>query len=163
MHAALGGAWRRRWFDDIRLLIAREPIDWDAVTSRATQWRVRRLVGVALARAAAYGDADVPEMVLDALLEGWPSKEHIARLDRLRPPTQAARESSFARVWPHVARDRWQDVVRAISWRIDRRTHNGLRGYWYGRDLPIEMMPSGGSSGRSRYLAKVESGAMECS
>ena len=161
MHAALGGAWRRRWFDDIRLTIARERIDWGAAISRARQWRVRRLVGVALARAATYGDADVPEVALDALLAGWPSKEHIARLDRLRSPTQASRESSFARVWPHVTRDRWQDVVRAIGWRIDRRARNGLRGYRYGRDQPIEMMPSGGCSGRSRYLAMVESGAME--
>lgn len=161
MHAALGGAWRRRWFDDIRLIIAREQIDWDAATARATQWRVRRLVGVALTRAATYGDAHVPEDVLDALLAGWPSREHIARVDRLWPPTQALRESSFARVWPHVARDRWRDVARAVSWRIDRRAGNGLRGYRHDRNLPIEMTPSGGSVGRSRYLAMVDSGAME--
>lgn len=160
-HAAIGGAWRRRWFDDIRLIIAQEQVDWDAVVSRATQWRVRRLAGVALARAAAYGDAEVPGRVLNALLPGWASKELIARVDRRWPPTKATRESSFARVWPHVTRDRWRDVGRAIGWRIDRRAHNGLHGHRRDRRLPIEMMRSGGASGRSRYFAMVETGVLE--
>jgi hypothetical protein len=48
LHAALGGAWRLRWLNDLNLVITHESIDWSAVLFRARQWRASHLLGVAL-------------------------------------------------------------------------------------------------------------------
>lgn len=161
LHAALGGAWQRRWFEDMRAVIAAHDVDWSAVVARAADWRVRRLVGVALARAKHFGRAEVPDDVLMALLRSAGSRRSIAWFDRVFTPLRATHDWSPARLWPHLLRDDWRAMTRAAGWRIERRLRNGPSGFWRGRTMPHEMIPSGGDAGRARYLRLVSTGALD--
>lgn len=159
LHAALGGAWQPRWFADVAAVVAAEDVDWDAVVARARTWRVARLVGVALYRACTGGGADVPSAILSALLPPPLTPAVVTRLDRWWPTTGATRDCSVARLWPHLVRDDWRAVGRAAAWRVERRLRNGPRGFWHGRAMPHETVPTGGDAARSRFLASVRTGA----
>jgi hypothetical protein len=82
-------------------------------------------------------------------------------LDRMWSPVTATRSWAPPRLWPQFVRDSWLDTTRAVSWRIRRRAGNGLRGFGYGREHPEMMTPSGGASGRERYLRLVERGELD--
>jgi len=160
MHAALGGAWQARWFSDIQAFTRAHDIDWADVVERAKSWRVGRLVGVALLRAATLGDATVPADVIRRLLACPLARTLVVGIDRMWPPTAASHDWSPARLWPHLLRDSALDTVRAAAWRIERRTRNGVRGFWHGRTMPHEMVPSGTDATRQRYFELVAAGAL---
>lgn len=161
LHAGLGGAWQRKWFDDMRLLAEHEDVDWAAVVARARRWRVTRLVGVALTRAVHLADANIPADVLRALLPPPLTPRVVGSLDRVLPPKSARHEGSPARLWPNVTRDRWPDVARAGAWRLRRRARGGLVRSADAARIPEMLRPSGGPGGRERYLRLVESGRFD--
>lgn len=159
LHAALGGAWQRQWFHDVRALSAAEPVVWQDVVARAKDWKASRLVGVALQRARTLAGADVPAAAVNALLGRLLTPSVISLLDRRWPPLDAERDWSPARLWPHLVRDTWRDGMRAAAWRIERRVRNGPAGFWHGRTLPREMEPTGGPGACEAFLRQVEIGA----
>jgi hypothetical protein len=161
LHAALGGAWRLRWLNDLKLLIAHEVVDWASVQARADQWRARRLLGVTLMRSARLLNADVPDDVITGLLGSRLYRSTAEALDRLWPPVTAMHGTAPGRLWPQFVRDSWPDALRAAAWRVRRRASNGLRGFWHGREHPEMMSPSGGDRERERYLRLVERGELD--
>jgi hypothetical protein len=67
LHAALGGADRLSWFEDVRRSIAVEAPPWDEVIERARGWGAGASVAVTLRRARASLGAEVPDRVLREL------------------------------------------------------------------------------------------------
>ena len=161
VHAALGGAWRLRWLNDLKLVIAHEPVDWHAVVERARQWRARHLLAIALMRSQRLLHADVPGHVLADLLATPGARALVRTVDRVWSPVAATHALAPARLWPQFVRDTWADALRAAAWRVRRRAGNGLRGFWHDRERPEAMDPSGGDDGRGRYLGLVERGDLD--
>jgi hypothetical protein len=161
LHAALGGACRLRWLNDLKLVIDHEAVDWGSVLARCCEWRASRLLGVTLARSARLLGSDVPDDVLTELMGSRLYRSTTEMLDRMSSPMTATRSWAPARLWPQFVRESWQDTLRAVGWRVRRRAANGLRGFWHERERPEMMTPSGGHHGRERYLRLVEGGQFD--
>jgi hypothetical protein len=90
-HAGVGLVWQ--W--DIALLLARygAAMDWDAVTSEAARWRVRRAVGFGLATVAGTFGIEVPDHAMRSLA-GRGAGRRVARwlADDARRPLRARLE-----------------------------------------------------------------------
>jgi len=158
MHAALGGAWQRRWFADIAAIVGCHDIDWNAVVARARDWGVARLTGVALDRSRRIGRANVPSAVVAALLSRPLTPAVVGRLDRWWPPQASNHEWSPARLWTHLLRDDVGGIAHAVRWRATRRLRGGVRGFAHGRTMPLEMEPTGGDEAKERFLNAVHAG-----
>jgi Uncharacterised nucleotidyltransferase len=159
LHAALGGAWRLRWLNDLNLVITHEPVDWDAVLFRAHQWRAGHLLGVALLRSARLLNAAVPDDVIIDLLGSRAHRDAIDALDRRWSPVSAA--PAPARLWPQFVREAWSDSLRTVAWRARRRAVNRLGAVTQRRGRPVMTTPSGGDHGRARYVRLVERGELD--
>jgi hypothetical protein len=164
LHAALGGADRLSWFEDVRRAIAIESPPWDEVIERARSWGAGASVAVTLRRARAALRAEVPEW---ALRELDPSALHRAagRWVELRWPVDRPHtERGPVSLWARLIRDRAGATARTTMHRLLQPVSGayhrltGEPGGERGSPSGAVFQPGGTLMEQRRYMDRVTSG-----
>lgn len=86
LHSSLAGGNRLCWLKDIAQLIEHTSVNWEAVVSRASQWRASIAVGVSVQRSAGAFQVAVPAEAMEMLISS-PSWRAASRVvDYCFPP-----------------------------------------------------------------------------
>lgn len=154
LHAAVSGGHRLVWLVDVRQVVAAAPIDWDVVVTRARAWRIGLPVAAMLARSAATVGAAVPEVVVDALVPDT-QRPLVRRLARWTPSGHLPGGGSIDRAVTRSLRAGVPSTLVAVAGATTamlRRTVDPHPHWLDPRDARHVCFPSGGSSGRARYV-----------
>jgi hypothetical protein len=161
LHAALGGADRLAWFADVTRSVAVDAPPWAEVIRRASDWRAGPPVAAVLARARDVVGADVPEAAIHAL-DPSPLRRRLGtELDARWPADGAHSPRAMVALWPQVLRHGTWATAGAALRRVARPIENamlhvfGEPGLDEGERTGAILKPSGGPTGRDRYLRDI--------
>jgi len=164
LHAALGGADRLMWMDDVRRSLLVEAPPWDEVIARARAWRAASAAAVTFRRARLRLGAPVPDDALIALDGSRTRREIGAWIDGRWSEEASHGRRSLAALWPQLVRDgagatartmlhRTAMPVLAVSHRLV-----GEPGLDHGAEVGAVFKESGTAAERRRYLREVVGG-----
>jgi hypothetical protein len=164
LHAALGGADRLSWFEDIRRSIQIEAPPWDRVIERAQGWAAGASVAVTLRRARSALGADVPDRVLRELDRSRVRRSFGTWIERRWPVDRPHTERNPVSLWARLTRDRAGATVRTVAYRIAQpvvgAVHRmaGEPGVEKGAPSGAVFQPAGTSAEQRRYMDAVVAG-----
>lgn len=154
LHAANSGAHKLLYLLDVDRL-ARAVPDWDAVATRARQWRAQAQVGLVLGRARAVMDTPVPPDLARRLGIGWPLRTLMRLTDRSAPVSRVRRDSGLAKFVARAVRPSGPATAAAIA----RNSLLWLAGH-FGRSARQEgARTAADAESLEIYLAAVERAA----
>jgi len=164
LHAALGGADRLSWFEDIRRSIQIESPAWDAVIDRARGWGAGASVAITFRRARRALGAEVPEWVLREL-DGSRFHRSVGLWIEDRWPVERPHtERDPVSMWPRLIRDRSGPTLRTVAYRVAQPTIGALHrlagepGVEKGSPSGAVFQPAGTRIEQRRYMDSVSSG-----
>ena len=164
LHAALGGADRLSWFEDIRRSIMIESPAWDDVIERARSWGAGASVAVTFRRARAALGADVPEWVLRGLDPSALHRPVGTWVERRWPVERPHSERGPVSLWARMIRDRAGATARTVIYRVVQPLSSayhrmtGEPGAEAGSPSLAVFRPGGTMLEQRRYLDRVASG-----
>lgn len=164
VHAALGGADRLSWFDDIRRSILVESPPWDAVIERAGSWGAGASVAVVFRRARTELDADVPEWVLRGLDGSRVRRSLGTWIEGRWPVDRPHSERDPVSLWARLVRDRPGATARTAAYRLAQPISGAMHrmtgepGGEKGSPSGAVFQPAGTLAEQRRYLDAVASG-----
>jgi hypothetical protein len=159
LHAAISGGHQLIWLTDIKLLIDNEDIDWSLVVARARAWHIGLPVAAMLGRAQRTLGAKVPDVAVHALVSR-PQRMLVRSLSSWRPAGHLPGGGSMGRVVARSLRDNLPATTRATwdaAYALLQRFVDSHE-YWLDPDDRRNVLfPSGGQTGRAKYVAAVGS------
>jgi hypothetical protein len=164
LHAALGGADRLSWFEDVRRSIQIEAPPWEDVVARARGWGAGASVAVTLRRARDALGAEVPTWVLRALDPSSSRRVVGEWIERRRPVTRPHTERDAVSLWARLIRDRPGPTVRTVAHRLAQPVSGALHrmtgepGAEKGSPSGAVFQPAGTRVEQRRYMDAVLSG-----
>lgn len=151
VHAVLSPEEKELRYRDIALATRLDSPDWELFAQRATEWRARQSVGLALLRSERMFDAHVPHWLTDALMTGL-----TGRFSRLVVEAEASGRTKLISLWAEVVRDRYVDLCAVLIKRALRWLRNRSRRSYV---VPSVFDPSGDAASRRAYLSYVKTQA----
>jgi len=164
LHAALGGADRLGWFEDVRRSIVFDAASWDEVVERARSWRAGPSVAVTLARARAAIGAEVPDRVLRSLDPSATRRAVGGWIDRRWSTADVHGGRSPAVLWAQLVRDGIGPTARTVGHRVVQPVSGVYRHVAGepridpGSPSAAVFQPAGTEAEQRRYLRAVASG-----
>jgi hypothetical protein len=164
LHAALGGADRLSWLEDIRRSVAVEEPPWDEVVGRGRAWRAGAPVAVSLRRARSLLGAPVPSWVTDGLDRSRVRRWVGERVDRRWDADAVRPRRGPSALWAQVIRDDARAMAAAAALRMMRPIAYGLHrltgepGPDQGSESGAVFKESGSPDERRRFMRAVAAG-----
>jgi hypothetical protein len=164
LHAALGGADRLGWLEDVRRSVAVEAPDWSEVVRRATEWRSGPPVAVTLRRAQQLLGAAVPDDVLRRLDRSAVLRSVGGYLDRRWPAFAPHRRRGIVALWPQLVRHDTRATALTMLERASRPVAVRLRRLAGepapDADVGAVFVASGAEDERRRFMTAVAEGSL---
>jgi hypothetical protein len=164
LHAALGGADRLSWFEDIRRSIQIESPPWDEVIDRACGWGAGASVAVSLRRARRALGAEVPGWALRELDRSSVRRAVGVWIEGRWPVERPHTELDPVSLWARLIRDRTGPTLRTVGYRLAQPLTGafhrmaGEPGVEKGSPSGAVFQPSGTRAEQRRYMDAVLSG-----
>jgi hypothetical protein len=166
LHAALGGADRLGWLEDVRRSIVVEAPSWGEVVTRARGWRAGAPIAVTLRRSRDLLGGPVPGWVLTSL-DRSAIRRHLGEwIDRRTLADQTPKGLDLMGLWPELVRDGAWPTLRAVLARASRPVTGaayrlaGEPGVDRGRGEGAVFKPSGTPRDRRRFMDAVAAGEL---
>jgi hypothetical protein len=164
VHAALGGADRLSWFEDIRRSIQIESPPWDQLVDRASGWGAGASVAVSLRRARRALGAEVPEWALRELDRSSVRRAVGVWIEGRWPVERPHTERDPVSLWARLIRDRAGPTLRTVGYRLAQPVTGALHrmtgepGVEKGSPSGAVFQPAGTRAEQRRYMDAVLSG-----
>jgi hypothetical protein len=164
LHAALGGADRLSWFEDIRRSIQIESPPWDEVIDRACGWGAGASVAVSLRRAHRALGAEVPGWALRELDRSSVRRAVGVWIEGRWPVERPHTERGPVSLWARLIRDRAGPTLRTVGYRLAQPVMGALHrmagepGVEKGSPSGAVFQPAGTRAEQRRYMDAVLSG-----
>lgn len=159
LHAALSGADRLRWLQDLHHVISSEPPDWDEVVHRARRSGVDTAVWIALRRLVVALGTPVPVTHLSRLQPGCVTTAVSNGLTWTWSRRGMA-QTPIAGAWAKTARRSGTATIASMSRRAWRRRRYVTAQAGVGA-TPLQSRDIGGREGREAFLELVAAGGTD--